>query len=310
LALERRGAEARMEIVPAGEASKSLDNVRLLCEKALDHGLDRSSAIAAVGGGMVGDLAGFAAAVFLRGVRLLQVPTTLLAMVDSSVGGKTAVNLPRGKNLVGAFHQPVEVTADLDALASLPRREYVSGLAEAVKAGVIWDAVLFRKFEENVEGISARDPALLEQVVARCCQIKAEVVTLDEREGGVRSVLNFGHTMGHAIEAVSGYGTLLHGEAVSLGMVYAARVSEKVKGLPAGQAARLTGLLEKMGLPVRLAGGLAGAWPALREAMAADKKTRRRTPRLVLAQDLGSVVYGCEVAEDALEEAFREAFAG
>jgi 3-dehydroquinate synthase len=302
--LATRGVESVVETVPAGEATKTLSSVQGLCERAVAEGLDRSSILLALGGGMVGDLAGFAAAVYLRGVRFLQAPTSLLAMVDSSVGGKTGVNLRLGKNLVGAFHQPLEVAADLDTLATLPAREYVSGLAEVVKYGVIWDAVLFHKIEENAQRIAARELDFLEEIVGRCCEIKAEIVTLDEREEGVRSVLNFGHTMAHALETVSGYGKLLHGEAVSLGMAYAARLSEKEKGLPAAQSGRILNLLARLGLPVAARETTGAAWADLRAAMGADKKTRRSVPRFVLAQDLGSVVYGCEVPDEALEAAY------
>jgi len=304
--LANLGLEVTTAVVAAGEASKTMKNVKALCEHAVESGLDRSSAVVALGGGMVGDLAGFASAVFLRGVRLVQAPTTLLAMVDSSVGGKTGVNLADGKNLVGAFHQPVEVAADLDTLASLPQRDYVSGLAEVVKYGIIWDAVLFERIEENAEAILERDAGLMEEAIARCCEIKAEVVMMDEREDGVRAILNFGHTLGHAIEARAGYGKLLHGEAVALGMAYAARVSAAERGLSEECSRRVIGLLERLGLPVRMAGaGVSASWEELRKAMAADKKTRRSVPHFVLADDLGSVVFGCEVPEEVLASTFR-----
>ncbi|MBM4142905.1 MAG: 3-dehydroquinate synthase [Lentisphaerae bacterium] len=306
-ALAGRGQETVTAVVKAGEDSKSIENVKSLCEKAAAAGLDRSCAVLALGGGMVGDLAGFAAAVFLRGVKLVQAPTSLLAMVDSSVGGKTAINLSAGKNLVGAFHQPVEVTADLDVLATLPEREYVSGLAEVVKYGIIWDAVLFETLEKQAEAVLKRDASLLEDIVARCCAIKAEIVAMDEHENGVRSILNFGHTLGHAIETVAGYGRLLHGEAVALGAAYAARVSRAEKGLPEEAARRIVGLLERFGLPASLnAAGLgAASWEPVRRAMAADKKTRGGLPRFVLAESVGSVVFGCEVGEETLAKAFE-----
>jgi 3-dehydroquinate synthase len=309
--LRQAGFEISRVAVPAGEKSKDLQAVGFLYGQAMAAGLDRSSLILALGGGMVGDLAGFVAATFLRGVRFIQVPTTLLAMVDSSVGGKTAVNLPQGKNLVGAFHQPVEVVADLTSLATLPEREYVSGLAEVVKYGVIWDAAFFKDLESHAERLRSRDEAFLEKVVGRCCEIKAEVVAVDELEVGPRAILNFGHTLAHALESGTGYDRLLHGEAVSLGMVFAARLSSKLKGLPESEAARLVALLQTLGLPVSGSDALGRAtdWPKLawtdiREAMAADKKARMKVPRLVLADRLGSVTTGCEVPDSELMEAW------
>lgn len=286
-------------VVPAGESSKALDRVAPLYEKAVTCGLDRSGLIVALGGGVVGDLGGFFAATYLRGVRYVQVPTSLLAMVDSSVGGKTGVNLPQGKNLVGAFYQPIEVVIDLDTLQTLPAREYISGLAEVVKYGVIWDAALFRLLEENVPGLIDRDAALMADVVAQCCTIKAEVVAMDEHDMGMRAILNFGHTYAHALEKASAYGTLLHGEAVAIGMVYAADLSARHKGLPAEDADRLRRLLQALGLPVRLPGADL-PWDAVRGAMGVDKKTLHGTPRFVLAQQLGKVAIGCAVPEDAM----------
>lgn len=301
-ALRSHGVEATRVTVPAGEGSKDLKFVQEIYGHAIRAGLERSSVMVALGGGMVGDLTGFAAATFLRGIRFIQVPTTLLAMVDSAVGGKTGVNLEQGKNLVGAFHQPVEVVADLTTLSTLPDREYRSGLAEVVKYGVIWDAVLFSQLEEQVQKLLGRDLAFLETVVGRCCEIKAEVVAMDEREAGVRAILNFGHTVGHAVELVAGYGKALHGEAVSAGMAFAAELSVAEKGFPAESSRRVRDLLQQLGLPVepaRLVGGR--PWRDIRAAMGTDKKVRQRAPRFVLAQRMGSVVLGCEVAEGVLE---------
>ncbi len=297
--LEARGLTVTSAVVPAGELSKSLECAADLYSKAVDAGLDRRSVIVALGGGVVGDLAGFVAATFLRGVQFLQVPTTLLAMVDSSVGGKTAVDLPQGKNLVGAFYQPVEVVADLDSLDTLPEREYISGLGEVVKYGVIWDKGLFEYFEQNIDALLKRDKAVLLKIVKRCCEIKAEVVAQDEREGGLRAILNFGHTYAHALETVSGYDKWLHGEAVSLGMVYAAKLSVALSGFSENDAERLVTLLDKLGLPIKLDD--APDWAELRKAMDADKKTLNAVPRFVLAKRLGEVIFGCEVPEDALK---------
>jgi 3-dehydroquinate synthase len=303
-ALAKRGFQVAMVTVPAGEASKSLQEAARVYRAALGAGLDRRSIIVALGGGVVGDLAGFVAATYLRGVRLIQVPTSLLAMVDSSVGGKTAVNLPEGKNLVGVFHQPIEVAVDLATLDSLPEREYVSGLAEIVKYGVIWDAVFFQELEANVDGLLRRDAALLERVVARCCEIKAEVVAVDEKESGVRAILNFGHTLGHALEKLSEYDRWLHGEAVAMGMAYAADVSVATRGFPGVERDRLLSFLKTCGLPVAPPSGERPPWVAVRNAMAADKKTLRAVPRFVLAETLGSVVYGCEISEESLAAAY------
>lgn len=300
---EARGLGCIRVVVPAGEATKDLRWVGELYARAATEKLDRSSLVIALGGGMVGDLAGFVAATYLRGVSFIQVPTTLLAMVDSSVGGKTGINLPQGKNLVGAFYQPIEVDADLAMLESLPEREYVSGLAEVVKYGVIWDAKLFRDFEANAVALRGRDAAVLERTIARCCEIKAEVVAMDERELGPRAILNFGHTLAHALEKVGGYGRWLHGEAVALGMRYAAQLSVAQAGLHQADADRVTALLASLGLPVTAGPGL--DWDALREAMLSDKKTLRKTPRFVLAKRLGDVTPGVEVSDQLLAETWH-----
>lgn len=300
------GGRVSSAVVPAGEASKDLTHAAELYAHAIGAGLDRRSAIVALGGGMVGDLAGFVAATFMRGVRLIQVPTTLLAMVDSSVGGKTAVNLPEGKNLVGAFHQPIVVASDLDTLKSLPDREYLSGMAEVIKYGVIWDAVLFERLEKSVDALKRRDPEFLEQVVARCCEIKAEIVGMDERESGVRAILNFGHTAAHALETAAGHGSFLHGEAVAVGMVFAAAVSCAVKGFGVESSRRLKALLAATGLPTSHAGlGLRAGWEEIRRLMGGDKKSQGGAPRMVLAERLGSVAFGCEVDEKVMAEAWR-----
>jgi 3-dehydroquinate synthase len=303
--LEARGLACLRVVVPAGEASKSLACLETLYARAADAGIDRSGVVVALGGGMVGDLAGFFAATYLRGIRFVQAPTTLLAMVDSSVGGKTGINLPQGKNLVGAFYQPVEVVADVDRLRTLPVREYLSGLAEVVKYGVIWDAVFFGQLEKQVDGLRARDPALLERVVVRCCEIKAEVVAMDERELGPRAILNFGHTLGHALEKVDGYGRWLHGEAVAIGLHYAARLSTAVEGFPKDQADRVVRLLRALGLPTWPAAGERPEWTALGRAMLSDKKTVRKKPRFVLARRLGEVVIGRGVEDQLLAETWN-----
>lgn len=302
-ALEARGLASVKAVVPAGEATKDLRWVGELYGRAASERLDRTSLVVALGGGMIGDLAGFLAATYLRGVDFIQIPTSLLAMVDSSVGGKTGINLPQGKNLVGAFYQPVAVEADLAMLDSLPEREYVSGLAEVAKYGVIWDAKLFHELETHADALRRREAAVLERVVARCCEIKAEVVAMDERELGPRAILNFGHTLAHALEKVGGYGRWLHGEAVAIGMHYAARLSVACAGLPPGEAERIVALLGRLGLPTTAGAGM--AWDSLREAMLSDKKTVRRIPRFVLAKRLGDVTPGCEVSDQQLAETWH-----
>lgn len=309
-ALRERGCSVTRTVVPAGETSKSFKSLERLCRDASVARMDRSTLVVALGGGMVGDLAGCMAAIYLRGVRLVQVPTSLLAMVDSSVGGKTAIDLPEGKNLVGVFHQPVEVVIDLDVLKTLPDREYLSGLAEVVKYGVIWDSTFFKELESKVDAIKRRDPVVLEGVIARCCEIKAEVVAIDEKESGIRQVLNFGHTLAHALESEGSYTQWLHGEAVSVGMVYAAEVSAATGRCEQAVPGRVRALLEGFGLPVKLRGKPGDGWAALRERMSVDKKTRDRVPRFVLAKGTGAVVFGCEVPEAVLDDTFRKHMTG
>ncbi len=296
------GAEVDVVAVPPGETSKSVETAFGLWEGLLELGADRRTLIAAVGGGVVGDLAGFLAATYARGLRFFQVPTSLLAQVDSSVGGKVGINLPGAKNMVGAFLQPVGVLIDTQVLDTLPDREYRSGLAEVVKYGVILDAGLFTYLEENVAAIVDRDHHALRSVVARCCRLKADVVEQDEREEtGLRAVLNYGHTFGHALEAVAGYGELLHGEAVAIGMVCAARLAQRLGRVAPAFSARQEALLRAFGLPV--------AVPSLdREALMAalsrDKKAQHGHLRLILPRRLGAV----ELAEGIEAERVRAAW--
>jgi len=301
--VKERGVKVKRAVIPAGEESKDISQVMKLYDVSLSSGLDRSSTVLALGGGVVGDIAGFVSATYMRGIKYVQIPTTLLAMVDSAVGGKTGINLPAGKNLVGSFHQPVAVLVDLGFLDSLPERQYVSGLAEVVKYGVIWDAEFLSFLESHADAILKRDHDTLESVVARCCEIKAEVVAVDEMEGGVRAVLNFGHTFGHALEKVTGYGKMLHGEAVSVGMVYSSILSSAVKGLSDAERERLISLIKKLGLPAGIGGGRA-EWKDFRDAIASDKKKSGSVPRFVLAERLGAVIFGCEVEENEMKKAF------
>jgi 3-dehydroquinate synthase len=251
-ALARAGFAAGLVTIPAGETAKSLKVLESCYNQLAAQGLERKSFIVALGGGVVGDLAGFVAATYLRGVPFVQVPTTLLAQVDSSVGGKVGMNLKAGKNLVGAFHQPRLVLCDLATLASLPMREYRAGLAEVIKYGIIYDARLFARLERDLPKLLRRDPRTLASVVARCCEIKADVVRQDETESGLRAILNFGHTIGHALEAISHYGKYLHGEAIAIGQVLAAKLSAQVLGLPASEFERIERLFQRSGLPTQL----------------------------------------------------------
>lgn len=290
--LEAAGIRYRTVLVPAGEASKSLDRLAALLEAILEGGADRRLAVLALGGGMVGDLAGLAAALLLRGVPLVQLPTSLLAQVDSSVGGKTAVNSRLGKNLIGAFWQPRRVIVDVDALASLPRRELVAGYAELVKHALIKDAGLFAWLEERAPALLAGDPETRIEAIARSVAIKAEVVGADEREtGGERALLNFGHTFAHAYETLTGYGgALLHGEAVGLGMAQAFRLSTRLGTCPAEDSARARAHLAAMGLPVRPAAVRQGGFEADRvlEVMRRDKKATGGRLTFVLSGGIGS----------------------
>ena len=278
------GFEHSALILPDGEAHKTLANVDAVFDRLAALGATRDATIIALGGGVIGDLAGFAAACWMRGIDFVQMPTTLLAMVDSSVGGKTGVNLPAGKNLVGAFHQPRAVVADTSTLSTLPLREYRAGLAEVVKYAAIGDAVFFAWLEANVEALNARDPGALAEAIAVSCRHKAGVVARDEHEHGERALLDFGHTFGHALETATGYGTLLHGEAVAIGMLLAARLSSALDFAPIGDARRLEALLSAFGLPVTPP---PSDPQRLLELMRLDKKNLAGTLRLILWRGIG-----------------------
>jgi len=250
----------------------------------------------------VGDLAGFVASAYLRGIPFVQAPTTLLAQVDSSVGGKVGVNLAAGKNLVGAFHQPRLVLCDLAALRTLPPREFRAGLAEVIKYGIISDAAFFARLERDLPRLLRREGGVLAEVIARCCEIKADVVRQDETEAGLRAILNFGHTIGHAIEAISGYGRYLHGEAIAIGQVAAAKLSVRAAGLPAQQAGRIEKLFARAGLPVAIKLP-ARRRTALIQAMRLDKKVSGGRMRFVLARKIGRVESGREIPPEWICEA-------
>ena len=293
-ALRSAGFEPQLICVPSGETSKSLKMVQAACDQLAAHRLERQSFIVALGGGVVGDLAGFLAAIYLRGIPFVQVPTTLLAQVDSSVGGKVGVNLKAGKNLAGAFHQPRFVLCDLRTLNTLPLRQFRAGLAEVIKYGIVCDAPLFARLERDLPRLLRRDPGILAQVVARCCELKAQIVRQDETETGLRAILNFGHTIGHAIENISGYGKYLHGEAISIGQVAAAKLSAELAGLPAADAARIEKLFLRAGLPVAIQLA-APAQARLLAAMQLDKKVSAGEIKFVLARRIGRVESGHKV---------------
>ena len=302
--LKRAGFQSVLITVPAGETSKSLTNVQRCYDQLAAQRLERKSFIVALGGGVVGDLAGFVAATYLRGIPFVQVPTTLLAQVDSSVGGKTGVNLKAGKNLVGAFYQPRLVLCDLDTLKTLPKREFRAGLAEVIKYGIIYDEPLFRRLERDLPKLLARKPAVLAPVIARCCEIKADVVGQDETESGLRAILNFGHTIGHALEAISSYGKYLHGEAISIGQIAAAQLSCELTGLPTHHATRITALFKRAGLPI----AVKLSHPqrkAMFAAMRLDKKVSAGEVKFVLAERLGKVVWGQRVPNAAITKAIN-----
>jgi 3-dehydroquinate synthase len=296
-ALAQAGFQAELETLPSGEQQKSLASASRLYDRLAELHADRRTLLVAVGGGVVGDLTGFVAATFNRGLPLLMVPTTLLAMVDSSVGGKVGVNHPRGKNLIGAFHQPVGVWIDTSTLATLPDREFKSGLAEVVKYGVILDAEFFGWLETHAAEVLAREPAAIRQVVTRCCRLKADVVEKDEREEtGLRAVLNYGHTFAHAFETAAGYGSAwLHGEAVAAGMICASRLAERHGLIPAELTQRQRRLLERLGLPTA-----PEPWPvdALIDTMRSDKKALAGQMRFILPRRLGEAALFDQVPVD------------
>lgn len=284
-ALAALGVSAARIVLPDGEAYKTSDTLNRIFDALIDERCERKTAVLALGGGVVGDLAGFAAATYQRGVPYIQLPTTLLAQVDSAVGGKTAINHARGKNMIGAFYQPLAVIADTDALSTLPDRELSAGIAEVVKYGLIRDATFFEWLERHVIRLCRREPEALEHAVVVSCRNKAEIVGLDERETGPRALLNYGHTFGHAIEAGLGYGTWLHGEAVACGMVIAARLSERLGTLAIDETRRIVDVLSRAGLPV--------ARPDLGferylELMGHDKKVEGGRMRFILLRGIGN----------------------
>lgn len=297
------GRKVHRFIMPDGEQHKSWDMAEQILSFALKQRLSRKTAVLALGGGVVGDLAGFAAAVYLRGVPLVQIPTTLLAQVDSSIGGKVAVNHPLGKNMIGAFHHPELVLADAAVLATLPRRELTAGLAEVIKYGIIWDEALFSFLEANAAALLAYDRGCLEVVIRRCCEIKAEIVAKDERDQNLRAILNFGHTVGHALENVTGYTAYRHGEAVAVGMAAACRLGMLIGSMSEAEAERAIKLLEQYQLPTRLP---AQARPGIIPAMLHDKKAVGNQLWFVLPKRIGEAAlanFGTEYDWSLIEQA-------
>ncbi len=294
-------------VLPDGEVHKSLESASRLFDVLIANRFGRDAAVAALGGGVVGDLAGFVAATYQRGVELIQLPTTLLADVDSSVGGKTAVNHPGGKNLIGAFHQPRCVIIDTALLASLPARELRAGLAEAIKYGLIRDAAFFEWIESNLEAILAREPKALAELIRRSCEIKADIVGKDEREQGPRALLNLGHTFGHAIEAATGFGQWLHGEAVGVGLLLAADLSHRLGYLEAREVRRIAALLTRAGLPV--AAPPIGA-ERVYDFMRLDKKVQSGRIRLVLLRGIGDAIVTGDYADAQLHGTLATHFGG
>jgi 3-dehydroquinate synthase len=302
--LRAAGYDVSVTSIPVGERSKSLAMAARLYAELAAAGMDRHGAVLALGGGVIGDLAGFAAATWLRGIDVIQIPTTLLAMVDSAIGGKTGVNLPVGKNLVGAFHQPRAVLVDPNVLKSLPMRDVRSGMAEVIKYGVIADAALFSFLEAEMPRCLAMEPDAMARVIADSAACKARVVSADEREGGLRAILNYGHTAGHAVEKAAGYRRLRHGEAIAIGMGAAARIGHALGITPTKAVARMEAVIEAAGLPLRIPPGI--ALNTLVEAMALDKKAKGGSVKWVMAEAVGRVRTGVEVPLDVAARVLRD----
>ncbi|NEQ37604.1 MAG: 3-dehydroquinate synthase [Okeania sp. SIO3I5] len=298
--LEQAGFDVSHCILPAGEEYKTPQTLQNIYDAALAHRLERSSTMVALGGGVVGDMTGFAAATWLRGLNVVQVPTSLLAMVDAAIGGKTGVNHPQGKNLIGAFHQPRLVLIDPEVLKTLPVREFRGGMAEVIKYGVIWDVELFTQMENSrgLDEINNLTPGLLEEILIRSCQSKADVVAKDEKESGLRAILNYGHTVGHAVESLTGYTVVTHGEAVGIGMVAASRLAVELGMWNEESDRRQLALIEKASLPTKLPSGL--NIEDILVSLQTDKKVKAGKVRFVLATGIGVVTLTDKVSADVL----------
>lgn len=300
--LEAANFSVCYQILPAGERHKTLLSVQKIYDTALENYLERSSTIIALGGGVISDMAGFAAATWLRGINLIQVPTSLLAMVDAAIGGKTGVNHPQGKNLIGAFYQPNFILIDPQVLKTLPQREFRAGMAEVIKYGVIWDAELFEQLEraEQLDNWDGMSPDLLQRILTHSCQAKADVVSQDEKEGGLRAILNYGHTIGHAIETLTGYRLLNHGEAVAIGMSVAGQIAVKMGFWDQEATERQDKLIRKTELPKKVPPML--AIDDILETLKSDKKVQARKVRFILPEKIGSATITDQVTPELLSE--------
>ncbi|MGB8701758.1 MAG: 3-dehydroquinate synthase, partial [Thermosynechococcaceae cyanobacterium] len=303
--LTQAGFEVAHCILPAGERYKTLRSIEKIFDHALAHRLERSSTLVALGGGVIGDMTGFAAASWLRGIAVVQIPTTLLAMVDASIGGKTGVNHPKGKNLIGAFHQPRLVLIDPETLNTLPPREFRAGMAEVIKYGVIWDAALFEQLETaaKIDQRRALAPDLLMDILRRSCQAKVDVVSQDEKESGLRAILNYGHTIGHAIESLTHYRTFNHGEGVGLGMIAVGEMAVQLAFWSKDCADRQYQLIQKAGLPTHLPESF--DTDAVLEVLTTDKKVKSGQVRFIMPTDIGKVEMTDQVAKSAILNALK-----
>lgn len=303
--LTSAGFEVASCTLPPGERYKTLNSIQKLYDIALENRLERSSTMVALGGGVIGDMTGFAAATWLRGINVVQVPTTLLAMVDSAIGGKTGVNHPHGKNLIGAFHQPRLVLIEPDVLKTLPMREFRAGMAEVIKYGVIWDAELFAQLEasKRLDQLRYVKPELINYILTHSCQAKADVVSKDEKEGGLRAILNYGHTIGHAVESLTGYRLVNHGEAVAIGMVAAGQIAVELGMWQNVDTERQNALIQKTGLPTQLPTGV--DIEEIIQALQLDKKVKAGKVRFVLPTEIGVVTVTDEVPSDIIRQVLR-----
>ncbi len=303
--LSKAGFEIASCSLPAGERYKTLNSVQKIYDAALETRLERSSTIVALGGGVVGDMAGFAAATWLRGINVVQVPTSLLAMVDAAVGGKTGVNHPKGKNLIGAFHQPRLVLIDPEVLQTLPKREFQAGMAEVIKYGVIWDKELFNRLEQcdRLDQLRYLQPELLLEILLRSCQAKVDVVTKDEKEEGLRTILNYGHTIGHAIESLGKYRHFNHGEAVALGMVAVGQIAVDLELWDQHSALRQLSLVQKAGLPTQLPQTIDA--PAVLPLLQTDKKVESGQVRFILPTKIGAATISNQVSPELIERSLH-----
>ena len=303
--LEAAGFEVASCTLPPGERYKTLSSVQKIYDTALENRIERSSTMVALGGGVIGDMTGFAAATWLRGINVVQVPTSLLAMVDSAIGGKTGVNHPQGKNLIGAFHQPRLVLIDPEVLKTLPMREFRAGMAEVIKYGVIWDAELFAEMEasKRLDQLRYVKPELIHSILTRSCQAKADVVGKDEKEAGLRAILNYGHTIGHAVESLTGYKVVNHGEAVAIGMVAAGQIAVELGMWQKEETERQDALIQKAGLPTKLPDGV--DIEAIIESLQLDKKVKAGKVRFILPTQIGVVTITDEVPSDTIRQVLQ-----